>query len=304
MANPVLNPQRFEREASGGAGWASTAGPGTATAPPTQTGTGDDGGSGGGVFGGGRFGSGEVASPPHGKVMTLGGTLTATGVLFVLILLSGAFGWSQVEQVTQTVLDPATGQSVEVTSASFPGWILFVVLGALALGLVTAFVPKISPFTAPLYALGYGVALGAISAVYESRFDGIVLQAILATLSVFAVMFFLYATRIIKVTRKYVAVVIAATLGIFVMYLVGWVATLFGADITFWNEPSVLGIGISVVIVIVAAANLGIDFAFIETASKSGMAPKYMEWYGAFGVTVTIVWLYLEILRLLSLLRQ
>jgi uncharacterized YccA/Bax inhibitor family protein len=190
-----------------------------------------------------------------------------------------------------------------VNTTSFPGWLLLFMLVGLGLGLVTAFVPKIARFTAPVYALAYGVVLGAISAVYNSQWDGIVVQAIMATLSVFFVMFFLYATRIIKVTKRYAAVVIGATLGIFVMYAVTLIASLFGADITFWNNPTPLGIGISVVIVIVAALNLGLDFAFIEQASKSG-APKYMEWYGAFGVTVTIVWLYLEILRLLSLLRQ
>jgi uncharacterized YccA/Bax inhibitor family protein len=97
--------------------------------------------------------------------------------------------------------------------------------------------------------------------------------------------------------------VIAATGGIFLLYMAALVASLFGADIAFWNDPTPLGIGISVVIVIVAALNLGIDFAFIEQASKAG-APKYMEWYGAFGLMVTLIWLYLEILRLLSLLRQ
>jgi uncharacterized YccA/Bax inhibitor family protein len=135
------------------------------------------------------------------------------------------------------------------------------------------------------------------------QWDGIVLQAVGATLAVFAVMLFLYATRIIKVTQRYVLTVVAATGGIFVLYMVTWIATLFGADITFWNDPTPLGIGISVVIVIVAALNLGIDFAFIERASQAG-EPKYMEWFGAFGLTVTLIWLYLEILRLLSLLRQ
>jgi uncharacterized YccA/Bax inhibitor family protein len=184
-----------------------------------------------------------------------------------------------------------------------PSWLFIVALVAFGVAMVTIFKPKIAMFTGPIYAVLEGAVLGAISAMYNAQFDGIVLQAVLATMSVFAVMLFLYATRIIKVTKRYAAVVIAATLGIFVMYGVTLIATLFGADISFWNNPTPLGIGISVVIVIVAALNLGLDFAFIEQASKSG-APKYMEWYGAFGVTVTIVWLYLEILRLLSLLRQ
>jgi uncharacterized YccA/Bax inhibitor family protein len=142
-----------------------------------------------------------------------------------------------------------------------------------------------------------------LSHAFNLQWDGIVLQAVGATLGVFAVMLFLYATRIIKVTKRYVLVVIAATGGIFLLYMAALIASLFGADIAFWNDPTPLGIGISVVIVIVAALNLGIDFAFIEQASKAG-APKYMEWYGAFGLMVTLIWLYLEILRLLSLLRQ
>jgi uncharacterized YccA/Bax inhibitor family protein len=295
VANPVLNQNRFDHvsETTTGPGWASTSGP---TAEARGVG-------GGGVGTTGRFGAGEAASPATGKTMTVGGTLTATGVLFALILITGTFGWMQVEQTTQTVIDPATGQQVVENTTQFPGWLFLALLVGVGLGMATAFVPKIARITAPLYAMAYGAVLGAISAVYNAQWDGIVVQAIGATLAVFGVMFFLYATRIIKVTKKYVAVVIAATLGIFVMYMVTWIATIFGADIAFWNEPSALGIGISVVIVIVAALNLGIDFAFIEMAAKEGY-PKYMEWYGAFGVTVTIVWLYLEILRLLALLRS
>lgn len=292
MANPVLNPDRFGQAAgtqSGtGPGWASTAG------PTTQTG-------GAGGFTGGRFGMPEAASPATGKVMTVRGTLSATGVLFAIILVTGAFGWSQVTQIPEVVRD---GVVVQQAGADVPGWIFLPMIAGLVLGLVTAFVPRVSPFTAPLYAAGYGVTLGAISALYEAQFEGIVLQAVGATLAVFAAMFFLYATRIIKVTKRYVTVVVAATMGIFLLYAVAWIATLFGADIRFWNEPSAMGIGISLVIVVVAALNLGIDFAFIERASESRSMPRYMEWYGAFGVTVTIVWLYLELLRLLALLRQ
>lgn len=290
MANPVLTPQRFESEGANRSTWLAPGG------PDTQTGA-------GGADLAGRFGTTGAASPPTGKTMTIGGTMTATGVLFALILITGAFGWMQVDQTTQEVLDPATGQIQVVNTTSFPGWLMIALFVGLGLGLVTAFMPKIARFTAPLYALAYGAVLGAISAVYNAQWDGIVVQAVAATLAVFGVMFFLYVTRIIKVTKKYMMVVIAATLGILVMYLGAWIASLFGADIAFWNEPSALGIGISVLIVVVAAANLGIDFAFIEQASTSN-APKYMEWYGAFGITVTMVWLYLEILRLLSLLRQ
>ena len=169
--------------------------------------------------------------------------------------------------------------------------------------MVCAFVPKVSPFLAPVYALLEGVFLGIISKAFELRWDGIVLQAILATVAVFFVTLILYVTGVVKVTRRFTMVVIGATLGILLMYAVTWIATIFGADLTFWNEPSALGIGITVVIAVVAALNLFLDYEFIRRASIAG-APAYMEWYGAFGLMVTLVWLYIEMLRLLSLLRQ
>jgi uncharacterized YccA/Bax inhibitor family protein len=281
MANPVLTPERWQREVDEEqAGWAA---PQTAA---TAAG----------------FGGQATQRPPQagvgGPTMTVGGTLTATAVLFLCILVTGWFGWIQVTQTEIQLVDGTTQVSTD-----FPGWVFLPMIAGLVFGFVTIFKPKLARITAPLYALCYGFAVGAISHMYNLQFEGIVLQAIGATLAVFGVMFFLYATRIIKVTKRFAMVVVGATAGIFVMYLVTWVATLFGADITFWNEPSPLGIGISVVICIVAALNLALDFAFIEGATKAG-APKYMEWYGAFGLTVTLVWLYLEMLRLLSLLRQ
>jgi len=245
-----------------------------------------------------------------GRTMTVGGTLTATGVLFSLILVAGWYGWSQVVQTKQVIVDAAgndvldaAGNQTYLNTTTIPSWLIVAMLVGVGVGLVTAFMPKIARITAPIYAIAYGMVLGAISAVYNQSYNGIVVQAIGATLGVFLVMFVLYATRIVKVTPKFMLTVICATGGIALMYMVTWIASIFGADIAFWNDPTPLGIGISVVIVIVAALNLALDFNFIEKASQQG-APKYMEWYGAFGVTVTIVWLYLEILRLLSLLRQ
>jgi uncharacterized YccA/Bax inhibitor family protein len=288
MPNPVLSPQKWEQETDEGqAGWAAPA-------------TGAAGMAGG--FGN-RVAQGGADVPIAGQAtMTIGGTMTATAVLFVLLLVTGTIGWMQVTQTEVTSVN-SLGETVTTVNTNFPGWVWLPVLVAVVLGFVTVFKPKLARITAPLYALGYGFAIGAISHMYNLQWNGIVLQAVGATLAVFAVMLFLYATRIIKVTKKYMVVVIAATAGIFLLYLVTAIASLFGADIAFWNDPTPLGIGISVVIVIVAAMNLGIDFAFIEQASKAG-APKYMEWYGAFGLTVTLIWLYLEILRLLSLLRQ
>jgi uncharacterized YccA/Bax inhibitor family protein len=234
------------------------------------------------------------------SVMTVGGSVTATLVLLVLLLISAAFGWSQVVQ-THPTTNPLTG--AVNNNISIPSWIFVALIVGVGLGFLTAFKPKLARITGPLYALAYGVAIGAISAVYNNAYNGIVTQAVFATLAIFATMLFLYVTRIIKVTNRYVMIVVAATMGIFVMYLAAFVLSLAGLDITFLDSPSPLGILLSVGIIIIAALNLGIDFAFIEKASAAGV-PKYMEWYAAFGIVTTLVWIYLEVLRLLAILNR
>jgi len=171
------------------------------------------------------------------------------------------------------------------------------------LAMVCIFKPKASPFLAPLYAVAEGVFLGVISKAFESQWDGIVFQAILATIAVFFATLALYVFGVVKVTRKFQMVVIGATAGVFVLYLGTFILSLFGADISFWNSPSPLGIAISVIICVIASLNLFLDYEFISQSAKAG-APKYMEWYGAFGLMVTLVWLYLEVLRLLAKLRS
>jgi uncharacterized YccA/Bax inhibitor family protein len=147
------------------------------------------------------------------------------------------------------------------------------------------------------------VFLGVISKAFEIQWDGIVFQAVLATVGVFFATLALYVFGVVKVTRKFQMMVIGATFGIFLLYLFAALLTLFGVDVAFWNSPSALGIAISVVICCVASLNLFLDYEFIRQASING-APKYMEWYGAFGIMVTLVWLYLEMLRLLGKLRS
>ncbi|HSM47228.1 MAG TPA: Bax inhibitor-1/YccA family protein, partial [Draconibacterium sp.] len=137
------------------------------------------------------------------------------------------------------------------------------------------------------------------SAVFESMYSGIVMRAVALTLAVFAAMLFFYRSGIIKVTKKFMLGVFAATAGIALVYLVSFIAGMFGAQLGFLHGNSNLSIGISVVVVVVAALNLVLDFNFIERSAEQG-APKYMEWYGAFGLMVTLIWLYLELLRLLS----
>lgn len=233
--------------------------------------------------------------------MTVAGTATATGVLLALLVGGAYVGWistTPMQQVTNTF----TG-AVTYTGGKIPAWIFVAGLVGFIAAIAGQFVPKLSPILGPVYALAYGTVVGAISSFYESWQSGIVMQAVLATIAVFGVMFFLYASRIIKVTRKYTLIVIGAMAGIFLMYIVAMIASLFGANWYFWNNPTPLGIAVSIGIAVVAAATLAIDFAFIEQVSHSS-APRYMEWYGALGLTIGLVWLYLSILRVLALLRQ
>jgi uncharacterized YccA/Bax inhibitor family protein len=266
-SNPALNEKAFQRVAETDAGWAAeTQALEDAYARPS-------------------------ARPPHDIAsdgMTVGGTVWATAALLVLVVATGVYGWNSVD---------ATAESV-----SLPGWLLPVVLGGLGVAILTIFKPHLARFTAPLYALLEGAFLGAISAAYNTTYDGIVVQAVGLTIGVFAIMLFLYGTRIIKVTDKLRMGIVAATGAIFLIYMVNIVLSLFDAEVPFLHDTGAVGIGISLVIVGVAAFNLLLDFDFVERGVAAG-APKKMEWYAAFGLLVTIIWLYLELLRLLSKLQ-
>jgi uncharacterized YccA/Bax inhibitor family protein len=229
--------------------------------------------------------------------MTANGAFAKTFVLFLIVLAGGALGWSQTH-VSTAVVNGLTTQTVDI-----PGWTWIALIVGTILAFVCIFKPKASPLLAPLYALAEGVFLGAISKAFETQWNGIVFQAVLATIAVFFATLALYVFGVVKVTRKFQMVVIGATAGVFVLYFATFLLSLFGADISFWNEPNALGIAISVVICVIASLNLVLDYEFIRQASING-APKYMEWYGAFGLMVTLVWLYLEILRLLAKLRS
>lgn len=223
--------------------------------------------------------------------MTVSGTVTATGVLLVLLLIAAGFGWAAVPSVA------------EDQSPSFPAAAMIGVLVGFVAVIVSVFKPHLARFLAPVYAVAQGYFVGAISKAYENFQNGIVIQAAGATIAVFAVMLLLYGTRIIKVTDRMRRIVIGATLGIALFYLVSFVISLFGASVSFLTEPTLFGIGFSVFVVGLAAFNLALDFDFIERGSQSDL-PKHMEWLGALGLLVTLVWLYLEMLRLLSKLRE
>ena len=207
----------------------------------------------------------------------------------MLLLAAGWVGWAQVDPSPEGV--------------RFPGWLLPAMLVGLGIAILTIFKPKLARFTAPVYALVEGLLLGAISHVYNLQFDGIVVQAVGLTLGVFAIMLGLYATRVIKVTDKLRMGIVVATGAVMLVYMVSLVARLFGANLPFIHDTGPIGILFSLVVVVIASLNLVLDFDFIEQGANRG-APKYMEWYGAFGLLVTLVWLYLELLRLLSKLRS
>ncbi|WP_239616361.1 Bax inhibitor-1/YccA family protein [Cohnella mopanensis] len=214
--------------------------------------------------------------------MTIEGTVNKAFIMLA-ILLGGAFvTWSMYFN-GHNVLPLAIGGGI-------CGFVL---------ALIISFKPTASPYLVPLYAALEGIFLGGISANYESAYQGITLQAALLTMCVFIALLLAYKTRIIKATENFKLGVFAATAGIALIYLLSFILGMFGVTVPYLHDNSLIGIGISLVIVIVAALNLVLDFDFIEKGAEQG-APKHMEWYGAFGLMVTLVWLYLEMLRLLS----
>ena len=220
-------------------------------------------------------------------VMTLQGTTAKSFLLVLLAVFSAAFTWREY-MTNPGILTPA---------------LLVGGIGGFIVAMVTIFKPRVAPYTSPFYAVLEGLLLGAISARYQARYAGLPLQAVGLTFMVFLAMLTVYQTRIIKVTDKFRFGVAAATGGIALFYLLSIVLSLFGVQIPMVHESGLVGIGFSVIIVGVAALNLVLDFDFIEGGVQA-QAPKYMEWYGAFGLLVTLVWLYLEMLRLLSKLQR
>lgn len=225
----------------------------------------------------------------NSETMTINGTLTKAMLLLVMAFVGAVYTWKIYYEAT----DPS--------SVSIWMW------GGLIAGFITAiiisFKPTSAPFLAPVYALCQGLFLGAISATFNNAFattaPNIVINAVLLTFLSAFIMFFLYRTKIIKVTGTFKKVMTIAIATIAVFYLITIVASLFGANLSMLTGSSPLSIGISLVIVAIAAFSLLMDYNFIEEASNAG-APKFMEWYGAFGLMVTLVWLYLEILKLLA----
>ena len=215
--------------------------------------------------------------------MTIAGTANKTILLLIIAFITASLVWSH-QQASAMLL--------------FPSLII-----GLIIAMVTIFKKEYSPITAPLYAAVEGVLLGTISSYFNAQYPGIVIQAVALTFAVLLCMLGAYRSGLIKVTERFKLGVVAATGGIMVVYLVSMVMSFFGANIGFIHSNGLLGIGFSVFVIIIASLNLVLDFDLIEKGADVG-APKYMEWYGAFALIVTLVWLYLEILRLLAKLRR
>lgn len=230
----------------------------------------------------------RTAQDISGEVMTVRGSINKFGFLLFMVIGGAAYTWhlyySFAQQTMMTFL-----------------WVGMI--GGLIAAIAMSFKPTWSPYLAPAYGLMEGFFLGAISAIFndafQEKYPGLIMQAVGLTFGVAIAMFLLYNFRVIKATERFKSVIISATMGIAIFYLIAMVLRMFGVNMPFMYDSSVLGIGISLFVVAIAALNLILDFDMIERGAEAG-APKYMEWYGAFGLLVTIVWLYIEILKLLS----
>ena len=237
----------------------------------------------------------DVSGPRYGGMvdeagrMTLGGTVNKTGILLICAMATAAWTWHLFLQSRD--------------AASVAPLMLGGLVGGFICAMVTVFKKEWSPITAPIYALLEGLVLGGLSAVIDLRYPGIAMQAVALTFGTLFVLLIAYRSGMIRVTQKFRLGIIAATGGIMVFYLLEMVLGFFGIHFIAVNGSGPIGIGFSLLVVGIAALNLVLDFDFIEQGVQYG-APKYMEWYGAFGIMVTLVWLYLEILRLLSKMRS
>ncbi|MBT7275832.1 MAG: Bax inhibitor-1/YccA family protein [Woeseiaceae bacterium] len=225
-----------------------------------------------------------------GQTMTLQGTVNKTGLLLSILVLTAMYTWNLFFQ---------TGNPAAVMPIATGG-----AIGGLILALVTIFKKTWSPITAPIYAALEGLFLGGISAIFEYQYPGIVIQATGLTLGTLASLLILYKLGIIQPTENFRLMIVSATMGIAVLYFISMIMNMFGSTgIGFIHSNGLFGIGFSLFVVAIAALNLVLDFDFIEQGAEMG-APKYMEWFGAFTLMVTLIWLYLEMLRLLAKLRS
>ncbi|MFC1588520.1 Bax inhibitor-1/YccA family protein [Planctomycetota bacterium] len=222
--------------------------------------------------------------------MTMEGTVMKSGFLLVIVVLGAAWIWYK------------TG-SGQITGAAVQPWLYGSLAVGFLLAIVTIFKPSIACYTAPLYALAEGVLLGLLSYIMEMFFPGIVMQAVGLTFAIFLCMLAAYGFQVLRATERFKKGVVSATAAIFLVYLVSFILRFFGMQVPYIHSGGIIGIGFSLFVVGIAALNLILDFDFIEQGAQKG-APKYMEWFGAFSLLVTLVWLYIEILHLLAKMRD
>jgi uncharacterized YccA/Bax inhibitor family protein len=219
--------------------------------------------------------------------MTIQGTVNKSAILIAIIIFAGAISWTQFMNGNSASMIFLWGGAI----------------GGLILAFITIFKKEWAPITAPIYAAFEGLFLGGVSAMAELMFSGIVLQAVLLTVGTFVALLAAYRSGLIKATENFKLGVVAATGAVGLVYMISFGMSMFGMQMPYLHSNGIIGIGISLVIVVIAALNLVLDFDFIENGAES-KAPKFMEWYAAFGLIVTLVWLYLEILRLLMKLNS
>ena len=219
-----------------------------------------------------------------GEKMTLNGVIEKSVLLLAIVVVFGVFGWSFAHHPYGII-------------ALFAS-----IIAGLILALIIIWKKHTAPVLAPVYAVVEGCALGIISRIFESQYEGIVVQAVLVTISIFMGMLFAYRFKLIRVTQRFAKVIIFATAGIAIYYLLNLVFMFFGGNLPLINSNSIYGILFTLFVAGIAALNLILDFDFIEQSIERGVA-KYMEWYASFGLLVTLVWLYIEVLRLISKIR-
>lgn len=223
------------------------------------------------------------------NVMTIQGTVNRTAFLLFLVLITSSWTWNKFFE---------TGDPSSVGS-----WIMIGVFGGLVFALVTVFKKTWAPVTAPIYAALEGLFLGGISSIFEAQYPGIVIQAVGLTFGTLFCLLIAYKTGLIKPTENFKLGIVAATGGIAMVYFITIILGFFDLQIPYIHGSGIIGIGFSLFVVVIAALNLVLDFDFIENGARAGV-PKFMEWYAAFGLIVTLIWLYIEILRLLAKLRS
>ncbi|HPR32254.1 MAG TPA: Bax inhibitor-1/YccA family protein [Prolixibacteraceae bacterium] len=226
------------------------------------------------------------------EVMTLRGALNKTALVLLLVFASAFFTW---QKFFDAWVPGNPGSAFSAVSL----YLLLGGIGGFIIALIASFSPRRSGFFTPLYAILEGMFLGGLSAMFEAQFPGLVIRAVALTFAVFLGMLLIYRQRIIRVTGKFRRGMVAAIFGIMLVYLVGWIAHLFGANWSFLHGGGTFGLLFSLIVTGISAFSLLLDFDFIERGAQSG-APKYMEWYSVFGLLVSLVWLYVNILRLLS----